>query len=63
MLKNCNENRERGKNIKQILRCSQVYDHDLQVDLKINVFLVKQVVVDFVSQVNILPRDTWINMG
>ena len=34
-----------------------------KIDLDIEGALISQVVVDFVSQVNILPRSTWIKLG
>jgi hypothetical protein len=37
--------------------------YDRQVDLEIHGVLINQVVVEFKSQVNILPRDTWIRLG
>lgn len=47
MLKNSNENRERWKKIKQLPHDSQVDDHDPKVDLQINGFMIKQIVVNF----------------
>ena len=38
-------------------------DFDPQVDLKINEFLIPKVVLYFGSQVNILTKDTWENLG
>ena len=38
-------------------------DFDSQVDLKINEFLIPKVVLDFGSQVNILTKDTWEELG
>jgi hypothetical protein len=38
-------------------------DFDPQFDLEISGYVIKQVVVDFCSQVNILPRETWIQLG
>lgn len=42
------------------------YDHpdlDPKVDLVVNGYTIPQVVVDFGSQVNILPRSTWVKLG
>jgi hypothetical protein len=38
-------------------------NYNPQVDLEIEGIMVNQVVVDFGSQVNILPQETWIRMG
>jgi hypothetical protein len=38
-------------------------DFDPQVDLEIDGHMIKQVIVDFGSQVNILPRETWVRLG
>jgi hypothetical protein len=37
--------------------------YDPRVDLEIEGMMVNQVVIDFGSQVNIFPRETWIRMG
>jgi hypothetical protein len=39
------------------------HDFDPQVDLEIDGHMIKQVIVDFNSQVNILPRETWVRLG
>ena len=48
--------------IKNVCKNNQIdrYDFDPQVDLGIEGILIPQVVVDFRSQVNILPITTWI---
>jgi hypothetical protein len=38
-------------------------DYDPRVDWEIEGMMVSQVVVDFGSQINILPRETWVRMG
>jgi hypothetical protein len=38
-------------------------DYDPQVNLEVEGFMIPQVVVNFGSQVNILPKETWIKMG
>lgn len=63
MLKDCNENKEKCKKKLQLSHGKEMEDHDSQVDLEINGYMIKQVVVYFCSQVNILPQETWINMG
>ena len=41
----------------------EISNFDPQVDLDIEGVLIPQVVVNFRSQVNILPRTTWIRLG
>jgi hypothetical protein len=38
-------------------------DYDPQVDLEIDGNMVKKFIVNFGSQVNILPWDTWKHLG
>jgi hypothetical protein len=47
----------------QLSQEAQTNDFDPQVDLEIDENLIKQVIVDFGSQVNILPRETWVRLG
>lgn len=63
MLKICNGNKEKGKNVRQQSQGNQLEDHDPQFNLEIIGYMVRQVMVDFDWQVNILPRETWINMA
>lgn len=63
MLKDYNESREKYKNVRQLWQGKQFEDHDPKVDLEINGYMERQVVVDFGSHVNILPWETWISMG
>lgn len=63
MLKNYNRNREKEKNVRQLSQGNKLEDNDPQVDLEINGYMVRQEMVEFGSHANILPRETWINMG
>jgi hypothetical protein len=38
-------------------------EYNLEVDLEIDKHIIKQVINDFGSQVNILPQDTWNQLG
>jgi hypothetical protein len=51
------------KSLHQLSQEAQTNDFDPQVDLEIDKNLIKQVIVDFGSQVNILPRETWVRLG
>jgi hypothetical protein len=46
----------------QLSQEEQTNEFDPQFDLKINKNLIKQVIFDFRSQVNILPRETWVQI-
>ena len=53
------------KQINNVFKTNQVDMFDLkpQVDLDIKGALIPQVFIDFGSQVNILPKSTWIKLG
>jgi hypothetical protein len=60
------EYKEDQRSVKILCQLSQerhTNDFDPQVDLEIDGHMIKEVVVDFGSQVNILPRETWIRLG
>jgi hypothetical protein len=61
ILKEYKEGKRPSKDVRQLSYNNKYYDR--RVDLEINEVLIKQVVVDFGSQVNILPRETWIRLG
>lgn len=52
------------KNMCQLTQQERFYDdYDPQVDLEVKGFMIPQVVVDFGSQVHILPKEVQIKMG
>jgi hypothetical protein len=61
ILREYKEGKRPSKDVRKLSYQHKYYDP--RVDLEINEILIKQVVVDFGSQVNILPRETWIRMG
>jgi hypothetical protein len=61
ILKEYKEGQRPSKDVRQLSYKHK--DYDPRVDLEINEVSIKQVVVDFGSQVNILPRETWIRLG
>ena len=58
-------NNNTEKQTKNICSLNQKYksDSDPLVDLEIEGYHVRQVVLDFGSQVNIMTRDTWEQLG
>jgi hypothetical protein len=58
MLKECKEEKRTCKNLRQLTQEKIQDDYDTQVNLEVEGFMVSQVVVDFRSQVNILPKGT-----
>ena len=65
LLYNINKNIGMDKQTNIICILNQKYksDDDPLVDLEIEGYNVRQVVLDFVSQVNIMTRDAWENLG
>jgi hypothetical protein len=61
ILKEYKEGQRPSKDVRKLSYKHKYYDP--RVDLEINEVSIKQVVVDFGSQVNILPRETWIRLG
>ena len=61
ILKEYKEGQRPSKDVRKLSYKHKYYDP--WVDLEINEVSIKQVVVDFGSQVNILPRETWIRLG
>jgi hypothetical protein len=61
ILREYKEGQRPSKDVRQLSYKNKYYDP--RVDLEIHGVLINQVVVDFGSQVNILPRDTWIWLG
>ena len=61
-IKNKHSMEKQNKNI-CILNQKNKSDVDLLVDLEIEGYHVQQVVLDFGSQVNIMTRDTWEQLG
>ena len=58
-------NKNTEKQTKNICSLNQKYksDADPLVDLEIEGYHVRQVVLDFISQVNIMTHDTWEQLG
>lgn len=63
MLKYYNKIREKCKNVRQLSQGKQMKDDDPQVELEINGYIVRQVVIKFGLQVNVLSCKRWISMG
>ena len=61
-IKHNNNTKKQTKNI-CILKKKDKSDADPLVDLEIEGYHVQQVVLDFRSQVNIMTRDTWEQLG
>jgi hypothetical protein len=61
ILREYKEGQRPSKDVRQLSYKHKYYDP--QVDLEIHRVMIEHVVVDFGSQVNILPRDTWIWLG
>ena len=58
----CNNSEKQGKNICSLNKKDKG-DADPLVDLEVEGYHVRQVVLNFGSQVNIMTRDTWEQMG
>ena len=58
----CTNSEKQTKNIYSLNKKDKD-DSDPLVNLEIKGYQVQQVVLDFVSQVNIMTRDTWKQMG
>jgi hypothetical protein len=61
ILREYKEGKRPSKDVRKLSYQHKYYDP--RGDMEINEILIKQVVVNFGSQVNILPRETWIRMG
>jgi hypothetical protein len=61
ILREYKEGQRPSKDVRKISYKNKYYDP--WVDLEIHGVLINQVVIDFGSQVNILPHDTWIWLG
>jgi hypothetical protein len=63
ILKECKEERRTCKNLCKLTQQERFYDeYDPQVNLEVKGFMILQILVDFGSQVNIFPKETWIGM-
>jgi hypothetical protein len=55
--------KDHSKVLDSCLRKQKKKKFDPQFDLEIDGHMIKQVVVDFGSQVNTLPREMWVQLG
>jgi hypothetical protein len=62
ILREYKEDQRPVKSLRQLSQERHTNDFDPQVDLEIDGHMIKQVIVDFGSQVNILPRETWVRL-
>jgi hypothetical protein len=60
ILREYEDNQRPVKSVRKLSQDRTTNDFDPQVDLEVNGHMIKQVVVDFGSQVNILPKETWV---
>jgi hypothetical protein len=63
ILREYKENQRPVKSVRKLSQDRTMSDFDPQVDLEVDGHMIKQVMVDFGSQVNILPKETWIRLG
>jgi hypothetical protein len=60
ILRDYKENQRPTKSVRKLSQYITTSDFDPQVNLKFDGHKIKQVVVNLGSQVNILPKETWI---
>jgi hypothetical protein len=63
ILREYNEDQRPYKILRQFSQDKHINDYDLQVYLEIYGHMISHVIVNFGSQVNIFPQDTWIKLG